>query len=242
MDLVSPKSIILLNMLIFKLCKLFDHNFGSWIMLIVTNLIFFNDWNQEKVQENRKKEARNKKKAQKQEESLGCENFTTKRGSLRKSHSAAKKFRSLQEPLWKSLFSLRKSISAAKPFRSRFALAAKIFAATKALLGTRVPFRNRVPPFRSCELAATFSTPEGPPFRSRSTILKGVSQLRNPSLAHERQFVEPYTCFVAAKWVTKSMPNFPSLRKCLAAAKSAPPHCEKNPSTAKRNSDLWCSF
>ena len=83
--------------------------------------------------------------------------------------------------------------------------------------------------FRNCELAATFSTPGDPPFRSRGTISKGVSQLRNPSLAHERHFAKSYARSAAVKWAAKSMPNFPSLRKRLAAAKSAPPHCEKTP-------------
>ena len=172
-----------------------------------------------KIRRNCKKIERRKlgiKRSSKARRKLGLRDFAAKRGSLRKSHSVAKKFRSPQEPLRKSLFSLRKSISAAKPFRSCFAPAAK------TLLGTRVSFRSRVPPFRSWELVAIFSTPGEPLFRSQGIISKGVSQLRNPYLAHERQFTEPYARFAAAKWATKSMSNFPF--------------------TAKRNSDLWCSF
>nr|CAN83448.1 hypothetical protein VITISV_021464 [Vitis vinifera] len=124
----------------------------------------------------------------------------------------------------------------------RFAPAAKIFAAAKTLLGTQVPFRSRVPPFRSCELATIFFTPGEPPFRSRGTISKGVSQLQNPPMAHERHLVESYACFAAAKWAANSMPNFPSLPKRLAVAKIRASSLRKDPSAAKRNSDLWCSF
>ena len=136
-----------------------------------------------KIRKNCKKIERRKleiKRSLKARRNLWLQNFVAKRGLLRKSHSAAKKFRSPQVPLRKSHFLLLKSISAAKPFRGRLALAAKIFAVAKALLGTQVPFRSQVPPFRSCKLAATFSTPGDPPFRNRNTISKGVSQLRNP--------------------------------------------------------------
>ncbi|RVW59150.1 hypothetical protein CK203_105263 [Vitis vinifera] len=132
-----------------------------------------------------------------------------------------------QEPLRKSLFSLRKPIFAAKPFRSRLALSVKIFAAAKTLLGSRVPFRSKGPPFHNCEMVAIFSTLGDPPFRSRGTNSKGVSQLRNPPLAYKWQFAESYTRFSAAKWAAKSMLKSPLLRKRLAVA--------KNPSAAKRN-------
>ena len=178
-----------------------------------------------KIRRNCKKIERSSKARKK----LWLRNFAAKRGPLRKSHFTTKNFCSPQEPLRKFLFPLRKSISTAKLFRSRFTPVAKIFAAAKALLGTWVPFCSRVPPFCSCELAATFSTPGDPPFRSRGTISKGVSQLRNPSLAHERHFAKSYARFATAKWDAKSMPNFSLLRKRLAAAKSAPPHCEKTP-------------
>ena len=185
-----------------------------------------------KIRRNCKKIERRKlgiKRSLKVRRKLGLRKFAAKKGLLRKSHSAAKKFHSPQ-------VLLRKSISAAKPFRSRLAPVAK------ALLGTRMPFRSRVPPFRSCELAATFSMPGDPSFRSRSTISKSVSQLRNPPLAHERQFTEPYARFAAAKWAAKSMPNFPSLRKRLAAAKSAPPRSEKTHLLRKRTVTLRVLF
>ena len=54
-----------------------------------------------------------------------------------------------------------------------------------------------------------------------------------------RRVIRP---FAAVKCAAKSMLNFRSLRKRLAAAKSAHPRCEKNPSAAKRNSDPSCSF
>ena len=100
-----------------------------------------------KIKRNCKKIERRKlgiKRSSKARRKLRLWNFAAKRGSLRKSQSARKKFRSPQEQLRKSLFSLRKSISVVKPFRSCLAPAAKSFAVVKTLLGTRVPFHSRV--------------------------------------------------------------------------------------------------
>ena len=67
-----------------------------------------------------------------------------------------------------------------------------------------------------CEL----STPWDPPFRSRSAISKGVSQLRNHSLAHECHLAAPYTHFAATKWLR----NLHALKSFSAHTMKPYPH------------------
>ena len=120
-----------------------------------------------KIKRNCKKIERRKlgiKRSSKARRKLGLRDFAAKRGSLRKSHSVAKKFRSPQEPLRKSLFSLRKSIFAAKPFRSCFAPAAK------TLLGTRVPFHSRVHRFATAYWLRFFPRLESHRFAAKASF------------------------------------------------------------------------
>ena len=63
------------------------------------------------------------------------------------------------------------------------------------------------------------STPWDPSFRSRGTILKGVSQLWNHPLAHKCHFAAPYTHFAAAKWLR----NLHALKSFISQA--TPPFC-----------------
>ena len=116
------------------------------------------------------------KGAQKQGNSLACENFVAKIVPLRKGVSPAKPFRSQKGLIAK----LRSCCETSPPLQNHFAAprppSTKIFAAAKPFSGTRVPFRSLNAHFAAAKWPAK---PSKASFRSPSTLYEINSQLRN---------------------------------------------------------------
>ena len=122
-------------------------------MLVICNLIFLNDQNQEELQGNWNKEARNQEELKNKEKA-----WSAKFRSLKRAHAKmALGCEIISQPLSIAAnitLPLRKSSPAAKSFRSLLSPSTKIFAAAKWPFGTWVPFRSPVHPFRRCEMVA----------------------------------------------------------------------------------------
>ena len=122
------------------------------------------------------------KGAQRQRNSLPCENFATKRAPLRKWASSAKPFHSQEPPSTKS----RSCYKTGLPLRNHFsaqAPLAKIFAVAKHSSGTRVPFRSPNTHFAVVKRAAKSSKAS---FCNPSTLCKTLPW-------HTGAISQPYT-------------------------------------------------
>ena len=177
-------------------------------MLIICKLIFLNDQNQEELQGNWKKEARNQKQLKNKEKA-----WSAKFRSLK--WVAAKKISQPSGVAAKINFRCETISQPPNALCEKFCSCEETPWHTSAISQPSTPvsqLRN------GCEI----STPWNPPFRSRDAISKGVSQLRNHPLAHECHFVASYAHFSAGKWAAKMLLNLPFLRKSPHAC------CEKS--------------
>ena len=175
-----------------------------------------------KIRRNCKKIEKRKleiKRSSKARRKLWLRNFAAKRRPLRKSHFAAKKFRSPQEPLRKPPCACcenppwhTSAISQPGITVSQLRIGCDFFNAWRPAVSQ--PKHH----FEGCFAAAK------PPFGTRAPVRRAVRPFHSCEMG----------CEIDAEFsLTAKTPS-----RCETRASSL----RKNPSAAKRNSDLWCSF
>ena len=174
-------------------------------MLFICNLIFLNDQNQEELQGNWKKEARNQEELENKEKAWSAKFRSLKR--------VAAKIASRCEIISQPPRAVVKITPLASKIASRYKMISQPpitlcenFRSCEVTLWHTSAISQPRTPISQLRNGCETSTPWNPPFRSRDTISKGVSQLRNHHLAHECHFADP-----------------PSFRSCEIVAKSSMP-------------------